>query len=763
MIKIALRLFFVLLLSVLASCSATKFVPQDEYLLHSVAITTDTKEVKPSELTPFLHQRPNASTLGVVKLQLHLYSLSGRDSSKWFNQWVRRAGSAPVLYDSVLSVRSQTEIQRALSNRGYMNAQVDQTVSFKKKKASVVYHVTEQEPYRLRSFAYNVSDKEMLSIIERDSANAILYEGILFDRALLDKERERVTELVRNHGYYRFSSDLITYTADSTRQTKKIDLTLNVRSETSTISSGKSEESSSRYRINRVFVSLQPPNGSDSTMVQKSDTILHRGIYAISNGDAWIDPRTLINSCYIAPGMTYSDRMVDNTYSSFNRLPVIKYINIRFDEVAQGDSLLLDCYMDITEGKTTSLNFELMGTNTAGDLGFAASAGYQFRNTFKRGVTLGLKARGAYENLSGLSGAYLSNNYQELGGEASLTFPTFVFPFLSNDFRRRFRASSELSVNYNNQSRPEYERIFSGGAWTYKWNASSRTRHSFDLLNLSFVNVPRMDPDFERYLLEQSAMMYLSFESHFILGTGYRFFNTNQVQGRFQRDVYSLRASVESAGNLLYLVSHLSNDKKDSDGYYEFFGLPYSQYIRTDINYVRSLNFSPSHSLNFHSAIGVAFPYGNAPTIPYEKRFYGGGANSVRGWSVRSLGPGSFYDPSLDLKYAYALQLGDIRLDLSVEHRAKLFWKFESALFFDAGNVWSIEEDPDMEGGGFMWNKFYKQIALGYGAGLRLNFDYFIVRLDWGFKLFDPAGAGRWVRPFSGGDNTVHFAIGYPF
>ncbi len=766
MSKIWIYLFMAVVM-VVTACGPTKHVPQGSYLLHKVNVETDNKRIKYQEVKQYIRQTPNASALGVWKIPLSVYSLSGSDSSKWFNRWLRRAGNAPIIYDSLLQVRSEQEIEKALHNKGYLLAKVTSDVEKKKKKAVVTYKINASTPYRIGQIHHNIQDPHFASLIRNDSTGYTLHQNMILDRELLDKERQRITAMLRNNGYYNFDAELINFTADSTVGNKQVDLTINIKSRNPTVQTDSiSFRSDKKYTINNVYIILEAVAYTDTTIVLRTDTTSFDGIHVVTTGVKWLDPTALANSCFIIPGKIYSDRMVNNTYSSFNRFPAIKYFNLSFKEFIRNDSLYLDCYMQLSEAKTTSITAELMGTNTAGDLGFAASAGYQNRNSFNKGEIFNVKIRGAYENISGGSTSYLANNYYEIGGETSLSFPKFMFPFLNPDFKKRVRATSEVAVNYNLQKRPEYTRIFTGGTWSYKWAETNSLRHTVDLLNVNFVNVPYIDSQF-RDTLQNNPLLWQSFESHLIVGMGYRFIKTNQEVGRFKRNTYSIRAGFESAGNLLYLLSNVTNQKKKNDQY-QLFGLPYSQYIRTDFDYIRSINFSPGNSLNFHTAFGMAVPYGNASIVPYEKLFYSGGANSVRGWSVRALGPGR-YTPTFT-NYDFANQLGDIRLDLSIEHRAKLLWKLESAIFFDAGNIWNLRnysspevKASDEEAGVFKFSDFYKQLALAYGVGVRLNFDYFIIRVDWGFKLYDPAGTGRWVKPFSGRDNALHFAIGYPF
>lgn len=251
---------------------------------------------------------------------------------------------------------------------------------------------------------------------------------------------------------------------------------------------------------------------------------------------------------------------------------------------------------------------------------------------------------------------------------------------------------------------------------------------------------------------------------------GYTWYNTNRrmatsafERNDFQTNTYTVRASVETAGAFLYAMSKLFQQKREDDAY-KIFGIQYAQYLKGEIDYTINHRFSPRNSISFHAGGGIAFPYGNSSMVPFEKRFYAGGANGVRGWSVRTLGPGS-YD-SRNSVTDFINQCGDISLVLNLEYRNKLFWVFEGAVFVDAGNIWTIRDYPNQPGGVFRFNSFYKEIALAYGVGLRMDFNYFLLRLDMGVKAHNPArGQDRWplLDPSWNRDVSFHFSVGYPF
>ena len=385
-----------------------------------------------------------------------------------------------------------------------------------------------------------------------------------------------------------------------------------------------------------------------------------------------------------------------------------------------------------------------------------------------------MKARGAFEAIKGLRG-YSDQNFIEYSFEAGISFPDFICPFLRQSFRKRALATSELSFMFDSQDRPEFHRRVLTTSWRYKWTrASRRMQHRIDLLDINYVFMPWISDTFrERYLdnpESRNAILRYNYENLFIVKWGYNFFyssrSLNANSKNYGTNAYIIRASIETAGNLLYGISNMSKASKNEDGQYTLFNNAYAQYVKGDFDFSKSFVINEANSLAIHFGLGIAYPYGNSTILPYEKRYFSGGANSVRGWSVRELGPGSFLGN--DGKIDFINQTGDLKLDMNVEYRTHLFWKFDGAVFIDAGNIWTLRDYPDQPGGQFHFDTFWRQIAVAYGLGIRLNFNYFILRLDGGMKAIHPAYEDSRrhypiIHPNFSRDFTFHFAVGLPF
>jgi len=495
------------------------------------------------------------------------------------------------------------------------------------------------------------------------------------------------------------------------------------------------------------------------------DTISIGSYRAIYRGKPFVSPEALIGNCRIEPGALFDVKTVERTYSRMSSLQLTKYINISFKEMGV-DSLgmhQLDCFIVLTPNQNQAMSFELEGTNTAGDMGIAGNMNYTHRNFFKGAELFQAKVRGAYEALS----TNFQSDYTEFGGELSLTLPEFKMPFLDPEFKKNVDANTELNMAFQRMKRPEFERIIASTGLRFNW-LNNNLRQTLDLIDISYVYMPWVQTEFKEKYLDSTNLRY-SYEDHFILRSGYSFSYSSIPFGSANRTYYTLRGSVESAGNSLYALCSLAGINKTAvDGgneNYKIGNISFAQYLKGEVEYARSVVLSTKSRMAYRLGLGLAYPFGNSTILPFEKRFFSGGANSVRGWSVRTLGPGSYDSGSSRVDFMN--QSGDIKLDLGAEYRSLLFWKFESALFADLGNIWTLREYDNQPGGQFKIDSFYKQLAASVGTGLRLDFSYFLIRLDLGMKVYDPTlfGDERWrikhIDNFN--DFALHFAIGYPF
>ena len=762
------------LMAMMASCSSTKHVPQGKLLLDKVKINiADPRDdVESSQLANYLRQTPNHRVLGGLNLQLAFYNMSGHDTTKWYNRWIQRVGTRPVIYDSTLTTASTEQLHTALSNRGYMKNTVTYRVDAdsSKRKARVNYDITLGEPYYIRSIGYDIPDEDLRDIILDDTTRFKVHAGDQLNYTHLDEWRQQITKDLRNHGYYAFNKEYITFMADTAPDSRAVDLTLYTRKPYRNDHMPYYTEHEPFYVRQVVYVTNYDPVEMHDGYRGVDTVMMASGVQVYEDDTHYLRLDVLDDCNHIEPGGLYSADAVNRTYRALGRLSVLKQINIDMRPLGEIDGVLMvDAFVLLQPDKTQSVAVSIEGNNSEGDLGFGVGLDYEHRDIFKGAEVLSAKAKMSYESISGDLGGLINNNYSEYSTELGITFPRFMAPFLKRSFKRKIQASTAFTVNFDYQARPEYTRVIAGGGWRYQWTEPSRRMsHTLTLVDLSVISVPKFDTDF--YTRIDSLNKSLSYKDHLIMRMGYNFYRTNKAEmnvqqmGQFQRDVYTIRVGTETAGNLLYALSNITGQKVDEKGCYQALGIPYAQYVKADADYAYTHYVDRRQSVAFHVGAGIAIPYGNSDELPFEKRFYSGGANSVRGWGVRTLGPGSFNSNNNLEDFIY--QCGDIRLDLNLEYRAKLFWVVELGLFLDAGNIWTIRSYEDKPGGVFKFNKFYEQIAAAYGAGIRLDFKYFLVRVDMGMKAHNPAsGQEHWplLHPQFKRDSEFHFSVGYPF
>ncbi|MDR0427110.1 MAG: hypothetical protein LBH12_00745, partial [Dysgonamonadaceae bacterium] len=408
-------LFFLFLL--FYSCSSTKFVPEGDYLLDKIKIESDIPEYKTPDLRPYVRQQPNYKMFGINKTMFQVYNLAGRDTSKWYNRFIRKIGEKPVILDSTLVDKTNSEFRKLLVNKGYIHVDVSSAVIRKNKKADVIYTVKGNEPYRIRNYSVAIDDtlihKELFGGVNNtpfqtvsgelaSSRVSLIKENHLFDRNVLDSERERLTSLLRNRGYYSFKKDYFMYDADSISDAHAVDLQLKLRRR-SAVNENPDSVSFQKYYFDRVYIYLDydPLLIFDLRDYRQSDSIV-MGKYTIyyRGKEPSLRPRVLFNNCFITPGRLYSQLREDLTYSSFSTLQALSNTQIQFEEKERNDSSFLDCHILTMPGKKQAVSFSVEGTNTTGDLGVASTVGYMHRNLFKGSEVFHLRLRGAYEALS---------------------------------------------------------------------------------------------------------------------------------------------------------------------------------------------------------------------------------------------------------------------------------------------------------------------------------------------------------------------------
>ena len=767
--------FFILLPLLFVSCSPTRHLPSDKYLFNNSKINFKDKRVDPSLLKRYERITPNKRIAG-LRFHLFIYNLSNPDKNRFPGTWFRKIGEAPVVYDSNLVKQNTTNFSKYLSDIGYSKAVVDDSIIYRKKnKIDVFYNLKLGLPTRINSLSYSFEDTSIQRYIYADTADALIKKGMLFNKQLMQTERLRLEKLLKNNGYYKFSKEYIYYEVSDSKKPDAVNVSLNIKQNVSGFIDPVSHvRPHKQYTIDNVYIIPDIKKMNDTIV---PDTILYNHYKILYVGEKMLRPSALVAPCRIRPGQLYSQNNIDKTYSNLSDLSLFRFINIKFSEADNDkddeDNNKLECKIDLAMRKRQALNYEIVGTNSALDLGARGNITYNNYNLFRGGEYFQFGVFGAYESLEHRIGPGQAP-MKEIGFVTRLETPKFLFPFISSETQRKFSPRTAFQFSYNNQRQPKYRRTIANASFGYIWKGNSYNRHSLYPVDFSLVKIPYTDSAyFENYV--KGRRIEYSYINHTILALRYVFeFNTQS--NKTQKNYLYFRASAEQAGAMVSFVNkHTSWGKGAEDSL--FFGVQFAQYVRGDVDfrYYNVLNSSNKMAYRFYAGIGI--PYGNSKAMPFEKMFWSGGPYGIRAWSEADLGPGSVYIPD-SLKRSFRNQLGDIKLEGNLEYRFKLLWKLEGALFVDAGNIWSLKGDTDSTivagtkdkySGVFYLNNFYNDIAIGAGFGLRFDLSFVLIRADFGFKVRDPARLqfnDAWINQ---NDNyrlknaTFQFGIGYPF
>ncbi|MDR0825002.1 MAG: BamA/TamA family outer membrane protein [Prevotella sp.] len=768
------RFLFITLIFILTACSTTKNIPEGSYLLDGFTIKHDTKNAT-SDLEDFVRQQPNTTLPLLGKLGLKIYNIAGQDST-WINKIIWKIGQAPVIYSPSQTQTSKNQLLKQMNNQGYLNAEADTTLKIKGNKIAVTYNLKGGTPYLIRDYKYTISDTTMARIMSRMPMKPYLNGGDMFDVDMMEEERLRVNNIMRNFGYYNFSKEYVYFKADTTLNSHQVDLFLDVYP-------AKDSLPYPQYRINNVTVvsginSLTDRRGGDGQLntnrwfFRNADTVDYKGIKIIHGRNNFLRNSTIARNNFLRKGSYFSDYALNGTYEAYSKMVAIKQANISVTPSAEDSTRLLDATIILLPANAHWFKAGLDGTNSAGDVGVAPSVSYQHQNLFNGGEQFYIKLKGAYEFIAGKKDANLmSSNYYEYGVETGISFPMFLFPWLKKAWREQPSASTKVSVGLTDQHRQEYTRQFFNTTLNYGWTTKrNRLRHALDLLDINYIRMPYVSHTFDSIYLNNpknpNPLLKESYRDQLVSRTAYTVTLVNGRRLNSSRPTYTLRGSIEVAGALPRLATTINGAKKDEKtGQKKILGVAYAEYVKGSMEYSQTFSFSKVHSVAYRIGLGMAHPYGNSDVLPFERRFFAGGANSIRGWSTRSLGPGSYQRPD-GVRSDFVNQTGDMKFELSVENRYKLTSLIEFAQFVDAGNIWTLKDYKTQPEGQFQFKNFYKEIALSYGMGLRLDLGFLLLRLDLGMPAYDPGydQSDRFVllKPRLN-RMALHFGIGYPF
>lgn len=765
----------VLMVVSFTSCNVSRKVEKrGGYLLNRNIVKTDRPGISQSDLLNFAQPKPNRRFLGLIKSRVWIWDAFNKRTDKGFNRWmIRNFGEPPVLLDTILVHNSLIPMKQHLINKGYFISDVTSSVEIKKSRANVIFSTHTSEPFHFGDITWDISDDTLSNVVTATKSESLLKTGNQYDAYLISQERDRITQLLKNSGYYTFSSNFIFFEIDTLSVNNKAQIKIVI-----TNPADSNDPFHKRYIFNQILINTDYPGIIDQ--LSNFDTIPYYGsdksevpeFYEIYRFQRKLRPEALARAIFVKPGEYYSQKNVNLTYNRLQNLGVSRYVSVNI--AAANDTLvdiaeyeeLLDCDIRMVRSPVSVFTIEAEGTNAGGLMGLGSSVNYSNRNIFRGAETLRIKTFGAFEIKPqlGVEEDKLLEvfNSLEAGFETGIDFPTLLSPFQINGLDQNARPRTSLGLGFSYELRsPQYERYLSKLSLSYEWNASATSRHFFSPIELSSISIVR-DTNFTAYLMQLADPRFLiQYTNHLILALKYSYvFNNQSLTDR--TNFFYFRINLEPAGNFLNLFSNITNAPRDPDGKYTLFNLRYAQYFRTDLDfrYYKPLNIN--QRLVYRVAFGIGLPYGNSVALPFEKGFFAGGANGMRGWAVRELGPGEYNSSSDRFE-----NVGDLSMEANIEYRFPLYNYLNGALFTDVGNIWLLKENVDFPGGHFTFDRALSSLAWDAGFGLRFDFSIFVFRIDGGLPLYDPGKepGNRFFRPaaFQLRDITWNFGIGYPF
>ena len=729
--KAAYRIFlFAFILLAALSCSTTRVLEDGQYRLAKNKIKIEnSKSFNPSVLDPYLKQKPNSYFIFGWNPFLNIYNWQNGKGQGW-DKFTQKLGVAPVVYDPDMVDSSIENLRNHLTYLGYYNSVITSDIAVKKKRVNVTYNVTLGKRYPIKKISYILPPKgEFTQAFLKDTVNLSVKVGDFLSESILQAETERSSAELRNQGFYNFNKNYYFFEADtlSVKGSALLQLSINeyTRNETP-----KDSQPIRKYYINDVKIAYPSSLKFRTNILRELTTI--------------------------RPGDIYSSDEINRTYSCLSALKVFSSVNIGMTPV---DTNLVNCSISMAQSKLQGFKFNLEASaNSTGLFGISPQVSYYHKNIFRGGEWLNLSFMGNFQFK--FKDVIRSN---EFGVSAGLSFPKF-FPLPYRFFSSGAIPRTDVNLSYNYQSRPEYTRNIISVTYGYNGNLKRRLFYQAYPLQMNVVKLFDIDQKFYSSLVNDPFLRY-AYQDHFDLGSGAILYYTTNPDNTPKTPHFYTRLQFDIAGNMLSAFKPIM--EKNASGEGMIWNTPFSQFVRGELTLSKTwfLGQNSKQSIATRFQVGAGCAYGNSTSLPFEKHFYAGGSNSLRGWQARTVGPGL---SPMDTSFVIPNQTGDMKLEANIEYRFDMFWKVAGAVFVDAGNVWALKADSSEEGQAslFRWQDFGKSIAANWGVGLRLDFGFLLLRLDMGIKIHDPARKQRWVSPgqWLKYDNyALHFGVGYPF
>ncbi|MCX6282495.1 MAG: BamA/TamA family outer membrane protein [Bacteroidetes bacterium] len=777
------RICFLLFLMILGACNVTKNFGPKEYLLIQNKFKINTMKVTADDLSGYLQQQPNKKLFGLFRSNIALYNWGCKGKDSKFKKWLRNtAGAAPVLVDTGMAIIACKQMTQYLANKGYFNSAVKDSVVIKKKKATVFYIVKTTKPYQIRHIEYTIPDTLVARFVLKDTSKCLIKNGMNYDAYKFDDERMRITTNLNNNGFFRFSTNYISYKVDSTLGQRKMNLNVEIANPVVPSKYNPAQMVTlphERYYINRLYIYPEFDHLAGDSVHYDTLLIQFEGpkkeksrysYYFLYERKMSIKPRTITQSIFVEPGSYYNLNNVNQTYSRLAGLQVFKYVNLRFGpsqskaDSTKKNAAPIDCQVQLARSAGHSFTVSTDATNSAGAFGLQGGLTYSNRNIFRGAQLLSIGLNVSAQTQPSMSDNTIKQwfNVLEIGINTSLTFPQFLFPIKPEKISKRMKPKTTVSLGYNFQKQQDYNRHITNVTFGYNWVQNSKLSQTFNPFEIALVKVFG-DSLFDAYLkdLTDQRLKY-QYTDHLVAGLRYTIQYTSQQLNRLNDYIY-IRSNFETGGNLLYAIDNIVKAPKNSEGYYTLLNIQYAQYIRPDFDFRYYEKLGKQHTIVYRFYAGIGIAYGNSIALPFEKAFFAGGANDLRGWKLGFLGPGSYHNDSSAANYN---QFGDMQLEANIEYRFPIYKVVKGALFVDIGNVWLLKPSSDLPGGVITLSTFIPDIAVSAGLGIRLDFNFFMIRLDPGIPIkvpWYPKGNQWYFNKMQLGDIVWNFGIGYPF
>ncbi|MBL4653617.1 MAG: BamA/TamA family outer membrane protein [Flavobacteriales bacterium] len=797
---------FIYSLSLINGCNPTKHLADNDYLLYKVIVEVN-GEVDEEQIGSIVKQQSNRKILGFSRFHLGVYNMfdeiqleekikkkeqkllikneqrikKNKEPKLYTPTFGERildiVAEEPVIYDKILTQKSTKNINQFLINNGYFNGVARDSVSIKDKKVTVYYYVDEKTPYKIFKISYRCYDMDIKLHLDTISRERLIKPADIFNTDILEEERERISLEMKDRGYYYFNKEYVYMEVDSNLNKHKLNIKIISKNPTLENDSIITELKHYRYKLNNIYVHTNHNPRKPNQIHPTQDTLFYNGYYYIYNDILPFRPEILEKSIFIKKETTYNLGNVSDTHRRLSSMRTFKYIRIDFTDL-KTNKHLLDGHIYLAPSAKMALTTEVEGTHQGGFFGVAGNVSYRNKNTFKGAEIFETKFSGGLEvqqvvlddnsnsNQDNIQ-KYTPFNTIEIMPEMSLYKPSIWIPFVKHPFRKVMNPSTKVSLAYSHQRRPDYTRNIAKLSFGYTGSTSNKHSHLFYPVDLSYVNIDKQPYFAEQLLTSKNSYLINTYQNHLIVASKYSYiFNSQELDNPYKNYVYFL-FDIEGSGNILRAISQQTSFETNSTGGYEILGVQYAQYVKPEIDvrkYLRMGKVFNKHDswliYRFYSGIGI--PFKNLTVLPFEKSYYGGGANGIRAWEARTLGPGSLNDVltgGID-------QIADIHIEANIEYRFEIIDVLEGAFFIDAGNIWLRNLDTLRPGANFEFNRFHKEIAIGAGVGARVNLDILIIRLDLGFPLYNPAlvESERWFfqsKTTTNNDRLNAFGLGF--